>query len=224
MKGDVPDKHLGNILLDIKNFDWPLVISFAGLGDEFEFRKTFSSLEANVIYIRDLSHNWYLNGIPDVGESVNEICDYFINKIKQYNPNGNKVITIGASAGGFAAILFGSLIDVNQAVAFSPQSFMDKFHRTLYYDYRWKDRVKQIYGGVKTNRQYLDVKPFVKNFSGNVDLFYDKNHRLDYLHGRRIRYKNVIHFQSKNGGHNLVRELRDSGKLIEYIESIIKIS
>ena len=39
------------------------------------------------------------------------------------------IITIGGSMGGYAALLFGSLLPVNGIIAFGPQTFIDKDNR-----------------------------------------------------------------------------------------------
>jgi hypothetical protein len=209
-----------SFILDIKNPDWPVVISFAGLGDEFQFRNILSGMNVNVIYIRDLKHHWYLNGLPDIGNDVNEVRAFFVEKIKANS--FKRVITIGASAGGFAALLYGTLIQADVVMTFSPQTFVNRFRRLIYWDTRWKDRISEIYGGDKSNRNYLDLRPLVKNYSGSVQLFFDANHRLDSIHAKRLDFKNVTYFPSSEGGHTLAKHLKDNGKLKEYLENILQ--
>jgi hypothetical protein len=220
MEDKIPDRELGSVLVEIKGADLPLVFSFAGLGDAFELRKTLADFPVNAIYLRDLKHNWYLNGMPGAGEDVDGVYSFLKKMVETHQPS--KVFTLGASAGGFAALLYGSLLKADHILAFSPQTFMDKFHRFIYYDHRWKDREMQIYAGNPSNRVYLDVKPYVKKYQGSVSLFYDKKHRLDFLHGRRIRKsKKVTHYNNDEGGHNLITRLRDSGKLKLYLREIM---
>jgi hypothetical protein len=219
MGGNVKLLESDSLIIDIRNRNWPLVISFASLGDKFQFRGLFQDLQVNCIYFRDLKHNWYLNGVPGAGASVSEISNFLSNQMQLHA--FTRVISIGASAGGFAALLFGSLMRVDQILAFSPQTFVDKMHRTFYYDYRWRDRVKQIYDGEKSNREFLDVKPFIKCFPNRVDLFYDNSHRLDGIHCRRLKFENINHLKFPDAGHNLIKELKQSGKLHRYINDAL---
>ena len=134
----------------------PLIISFAGLGDKYEFKKTLAHHSVNVIFLRDLSHQWYLNDLPTVGCGVSEISKFLSDRIIELKPP--KVVAIGTSAGGFAAMLYGALLKVDSICVFSPQSFRSKLLCLLTWDYRWLDRVVDIYEGTKMQPQYLDFE------------------------------------------------------------------
>ena len=172
-----------------------------------------------MIYLRDLNHNWYLNGLPGVGNSVDEMVTLLQQKIEEYKPS--RVITMGVSAGGFGAILFGCLLKVDSVLAFSPQTFMNKPNCIVHLDYRWLDRVIQIYMGDKSNRKYLDLKPFVLRTDIPITAVYDYTHRLDNLHATRIKGANVVHTAMKGGGHTLVKELRHKDMLATIINKAI---
>lgn len=216
MTDSTTDPEFRSMLIDIRNSQWPLIISFAGLGDQFQFAKSLDSLNVNVIYLRDLKHNWYLNGVPGIGGNVGQIAEFLNTKIKE--GKYTKVITIGASAGGYAALLYGALLNANVILAFSPQTFIDHFHRLIYWDRRWQDRIAEIYSSTNVNRSYLDLKPLLKKYNGDVKLFFDKFHRIDAIHAKRLTIKNVTYFSSDIGGHALVKHLKENGKLKEYIE------
>jgi len=153
---EIPYPELGSVHKEIRFPDAPLIFSFSGLGDAFEFKGTLDELKVNVVYIRDLKHRWYLDGIAGIGEDVQSICFYLKQLILEIKPT--KTIALGASAGGFAAMLYGGLLRLDKVLVFSPQTFMDSFHRTIYYDYRWKDNAKKIRGSKSFNSKYLDVK------------------------------------------------------------------
>ena len=194
----------------------PLIISFAGLGDKYEFKKTLAHHSVNVIFLRDLSHQWYLNDLPTVGCGVSEISKFLSDRIIELKPP--KVVAIGTSAGGFAAMLYGALLEVDVICVFSPQSFRSKLLCLLTWDYRWLDRVVDIYEGTKMQPQYLDLKPMMRNYKGSLSMYYDQTNRLDNAHSKRIIGANISHHKFKFGGHNLVQELKKLGKLIHIIE------
>jgi hypothetical protein len=220
MEGEQKEIHEGSVLVDIRNQHWPLIISFAGLGDQFQFRNILSDFEVNTIYLRDLKHNWYLNGVPQGGETVEEIVSFLKGYIEEWK--FPKVVTIGASAGGYGALLFGALLNVNSVMALSPQTFINPLRRLLFWDRRWSDRMRQIYNGSKSNKQYFDLNKVLINFGGFINIFYDEKHRLDRTHAKRIKSKNVTLFSSDKGGHTLAKHLKDSGLLKKYISDILK--
>lgn len=59
--------------------------------------------------------------------------------------------------GGLAAIYFGIQMKVDQTIAFSPQTLIDKFHRIIYWDLRWKDCLKAVHKG-NFKKSNLDLK------------------------------------------------------------------
>lgn len=194
----------------------PLIISFAGLGDKFEFKKILSGYPVNVIYVRDLLHQWYLNRLIGIGNGVVENKDFLEEKIRKMRPS--RVITLGTSAGGFGAILYGTLMEVDRIVVFSPQTFRNKWLCFWKWDYRWLDRVVDIYRASEENRKFLDLKTLAKHFNGTLVLYYDRTNRLDNLHGERLKGKKIIHSTYDFGGHNLVQILKQRGLLFDLIE------
>lgn len=78
---------------------------------------------------------------------------------------GYKVVTVGSSAGGFMAILFGCLLNAEAIYAFSPQISLEiynKYHPIRYFD---KYRVEQ---------QYMDLKQLINEYKGTLYFFYAK--------------------------------------------------
>lgn len=194
----------------------PLIICFAGLGDQFEFKKTLSTYYVNVIYVRDLSHRWYLKELNGIGNNVLENKSFFALEISRMKPS--HLITIGASAGGFGAVLYGSLLNADSIVAFSPQTFRMKWLCLCTWDYRWLDRMVDIYDGAGVSRKYLDLKALTAAFKGKLILYYDRTNRLDNIHGARIKGKQVTHATYDFGGHNLVQILKQKGLLVNIME------
>lgn len=109
-----------------------LIISFGGLGLQFgqippfEFLKTLQQIVPQYtkhFYI-DIHRAWYHHGIDGISTDIETTQLYLSNIIKSYD----KVIFIGTSAGGYAAILFGSLLNVDKVIAFIPQTVLERDH------------------------------------------------------------------------------------------------
>lgn len=90
------------------------------------------------IFCRDEKVKWYNHGLTDYTSDVRQTLSFLNNKINGYD----EVVFIGASMGGYAAILFGSLLNVKTVIAFRPQTIIS----SLIDDYE---------------QDFVDVKPFI---------------------------------------------------------------
>ena len=114
--------------------------------------------------------------------------------------------------GGYASIFFGTALDVDYIIAFSPQSFIDKFRRTIYFDRRCRKQIAKVHTSkMRIKHSNLDLKKYLKDTSYNssIDIYYDSKVRIDKIHSERLRdYKNVV-LVKNTGGHGVVKKLRD---------------
>jgi hypothetical protein len=124
--------------------------------------------------------------------------------------------------GGYAAILFGTKLKVDSVLSFAPQTFIDRWRRLLYFDRRWKDRMKVIYRAKEGNNNLIDLKKHLMNTNGiktDIDIYYSPKHRLDRIHAERLKVTgNVNLIPIESGGHGVVKTLRDKGVLKEIIQ------
>lgn len=105
-----------------------LIVSFAGHGLKYggvpkiefaNFLETyFSHIDAQ-FYI-DNTCSSYHHGMQGVSTNIDETVEYLRQRFEGYD----KIICLGASAGGYAAILFGSLLKVDTVMAFIPQTIL----------------------------------------------------------------------------------------------------
>jgi hypothetical protein len=71
------------------------------------------------IFIRDVYKQWYLHGINTKLNSLEKLAEFLKEATKGYD-----CIFIGSSAGGYAAVLLGSMLRVNKIYAFNNQFFL----------------------------------------------------------------------------------------------------
>lgn len=78
--------------------------------------KFFRDRVGKIIFVRDIYKSWYINGI-------NKECDgvWKVKKLLEELTKEKEVITVGNSAGGYAAVLFGSLLSAKAVLCFSGQ-------------------------------------------------------------------------------------------------------
>ena len=71
----------------------------------------------DVLYLRN-QNNWYLGGLKGIGKNINCTIAFLKRIFAKYD----KVICVGGSAGGYASLLFGSLLKVNEVFTTGAQT------------------------------------------------------------------------------------------------------
>ena len=194
-----------------------LYIFFGGIAagiamPPFEFYKTSKILDEHRVFIRDLSQSWYQRGLTGISTEVNGTADYIAGLIGELQPQ--KTFFVGNSMGGYAAILFSSLLG-GEAIAFAPQSFISPLLRIRYKDFRWQRQVISTYFYSVRRDHIWDLKPLLeRNKRNRVSIYVCPSHHLDSVHASRLSgIGGVRIFEIPGGGHDLVKVLRDSGRL-----------
>ena len=190
-----------------------IVIAFGGMGSKFggippfEFssfmRKSETLQNTDQIFFVDKAQRHYLAGIENISSDVQGTVKYLASKIHGYK----NVVFVGTSAGGYAAILFGSLLQVSSVLAFVPQTVLEGS--------------KQTENSMSVDPRYRDLKPFLNDrtnynlYSWHKDLYSGNHgrHHCDHLAGKAN--VNVV-FVEKS-----VKEMRDSGELESTFRSFI---
>lgn len=84
--------------------------------NRFEWYRNKLDWAKKHIFVRDLFKQWYVEGINNELNSIDKLAEFFRKETQGY-----KVITVGSSAGAYAASLFGVLLNAEHVIAFSPQ-------------------------------------------------------------------------------------------------------
>ena len=211
-----PDTH---VVLDLATESRALLILFGGIAGGvsmpvFEFFHVAADVPAKKAFLRDPRRGWYQLGIPGVGETAQSIKDFLDAAIAQADVD--RVIMAGASAGGFAALLFGALSRVDDVIAFSPQSFIDAGNRSRADDERWPEQIAALHGQAAGRALALDLLDVLPRDPGKTrfQLHVSTDDALDMLHARRLAdLAGVRIVEHERGGHRLVKTLRDRGQL-----------
>ena len=156
---------------------------------------------------------------------IEKVLDYLKNIISEHQYH--KICFLGNSMGGYAAILFGTILDIDVVIAFAPQTYIDKWTRLKHIDTRWKKELREVYKFKQKQKQYFNLKDFllkhpVKNTS--INLFYSPQHRLDKSHANELKNIKQMHLiPIEKGGHAIVKEVRDRGQLKKLIKDAFNI-
>lgn len=144
------------------------------------------------IFIRDIFKQWYLAGINKDINSPEKLTDFLQKETKGY-----KVITVGSSAGGYAAILYGSFINTQYSLAFNPQFELNSLL------IKSSEKINPLLFRIKDERMYyFDITKFIKK-GINSFYFYSNRSPWDTQQYNFIKDTNKvipIAFNSKHHG------------------------
>lgn len=235
----IPGMFKHNFETDYKT----LVIVFCGWwgqhapGQPFEFSTTFKKEKVKFLCLKDLQQCYYLDNLYDekgevVSSGITENINFLKNIIKE--SKCEKVVTIGCSMGGTAACMYGVLLNVNNVLAFNPQTFIQSTQYTK--------RHGQVRKLVNENRDLLEhiaqlgrVEDSIKygnlcnldysEFNGIIELHHgsalkDKKHRINIIHHNKYqRLKTIIHWYRTHA--KLCMRLRNANKLKKILNNIL---
>ncbi|WP_282782595.1 hypothetical protein [Phaeodactylibacter xiamenensis] len=212
-------------LEDLQNRAY-LFVAFGGIRQRlgappFEFFNSIANIDCDKIFLRDFQRSWYQRGIDQELNDFDKVVNYLEGVISKYKYR--KVCFLGNSMGGYAAILFGTILDVDKVIAFAPQSFIDKFRRFIYRDKRSRGLKDNLYTYENVNIAHFDLKKFLlKNdsYKTEINIYYSALDRLDSRHAKRLKNrKNVILHPIYEGDHSVIRVVRGSGLLHTILRS-----
>ena len=84
--------------------------------DKYEWKRNKFTNAKKHIFLRDLHKQWYLSGINETLNDPLKVLNFL-----KIETAGYRIITIGSSAGGYAALLFRSLLECERIYAFNAQ-------------------------------------------------------------------------------------------------------
>jgi predicted esterase YcpF (UPF0227 family) len=181
----------------------------------FEFYRAANILNDNKIFFRDVSQAWYQRGLPGIGENAHAIGDYLHSRIEQ--SGAEEIRFIGNSMGGYAALMFCAMLGRGKAIVFSPQTFICPNKRQSLGDERWPEKVQTVLGTQQASDIY-DLKAWItsRHPTLSAQIYVSTEDALDTRHAEELRgFDNIhIHRYDEGGGHDLVRWLRQEGKLV----------
>lgn len=124
------------------------------------------------IYLRDIHKQWYLTGINARINSPEKLLDFL-----KEQTDGYQIVCIGSSAGGYAALLYGALLNAKVVFAFSPRLECHSLER------RSNPSINPLYFRLKNTERvkYMDIIPFLKESSNRIYCFYPSKSKLDQI-------------------------------------------
>ncbi len=211
-----PDAH---VVFDLHSQSSTLLALFGGIAGGvsmpvFEFFRVSEDYPTKRMFLRDPRRSWYQLGIPGVGDSALAVKSLLDSTIAACQ--AQRVVMAGASAGGFAAMLFAAWCDADEAIAFSPQTFLDADNRQCIGDTRWAEQIADLHASARLRDAVLDLRTVLPEHNGKTQfrIHVSTDDSLDMVHARRMADCSGVEIvEHANGGHRLVKTLRDRGLL-----------
>ncbi|MBR9921786.1 MAG: hypothetical protein GYB31_13180 [Bacteroidetes bacterium] len=212
------------VLYDFSASSDTLLIVFSGVGlgigvPYFEFLRTVEEFNVLKIFVRDNRKSWYHGGIIGLGDTIDESLPPLKKLIRE--SGAKKVVTLGNSMGGYAAILYAVLLEADEVLAFAPTTFANWKNRFKYWDHR--GHFKYLKNAIKKPFKYYDLLKVPGIEKPKINIFFDTDYRTDRSHAQHLgnSLANVQLHRFNGGKHKVIKNIKNSGRLREILESAL---
>lgn len=178
-----------------------------------EFFKSLVHNNINIIFVKDFKQCWYQKGLLGKTTDIESSIEYLKNIIPKTT---EKLIAIGASAGGYAAIRYGIALNADRIMAFSPQTLIDEETARVF--------SKSCIRDLTFDNIDLDLKKILDKYKPKIkiEVYYAGNNNRDKIAIDHIK-DYVEEFSFETDTHLLAAYLKEKGLLEEILNSICKI-
>jgi hypothetical protein len=197
-----------------------MLLTFGGMKSTvgivaFEFVALTRSIPVKKMFVRDPRQSWYHRGMPSHGTTLESVGEVLQRILSEHDVQ--RLVCVGSSAGGYAALLFGALLRADEVLAFGPQTTLDREQLAAIGDHRWDYLLQPLYDKGALEQRWVDLGralPEVLQPPTRVKVFYDETVPGDRGHAELLAgIDGVRMYKFGRGGHSLTRALRDCGAL-----------
>jgi pimeloyl-ACP methyl ester carboxylesterase len=197
-----------------------LLIAFGGMYGRigmppFEFFSLAGGIPVKRLFVRDLRQAWYHRGIPGHGTTLTSVADALRELLARHEVD--RLVVTGNSAGGYAALLFGTLLRADVVLCFAPQTVLDPEILAAIGDHRWDVHLEPLVREGALDSRWVDLGTAlagVPHGASRYEVYFDESLSVDRQHVERLLgMPNLRLYRFGRGRHHLVASLRDSGAL-----------
>jgi len=197
-----------------------LLLAFGGLVGQigippFEFFSLTARVPVKRLFVRDLHQAWYHRGIPGYGSGLPQVADALRPLLAHREVE--RLVVAGASAGGYAALLFGTLLGAEEVLCFAPQTVLDLDILADMGDHRWDWRLGRQTAAGAVDARFTDLRrvlPAARCAETVYRIYFDDSLHADRMHAERLAGQPGVRlYRFGHGSHNIARSLRDTGAL-----------
>jgi pimeloyl-ACP methyl ester carboxylesterase len=202
-----------------------MLIAFAAMSPlkppPFHLFEATTGLPVKRLFVRDPALVWFQHGVPGFGEAIDEVASSLKTLIAEQDID--RLVTIGSSAGGYAALAFGSLLEADLVLAFSPQTILDRNWLDQVGDQRWPGHFKNLAALGGPDPRWVDLSealPRERRAGTTYEVHYPSPYAEDARHAERLAdLPGVTMIAHDRAYHNFIQGLRNRGELAEILGS-----
>jgi hypothetical protein len=200
--------------------DSALLVAFSGLrppqGSHYDFRRASAGLAASRVLVRDHHRSWYQEGVLGVDGGLDGVRNLLSDIRATLGPS--RVVSAGASAGGYAALLFAELLGFDESHAFAPQTFIGEGAMRRFREPRWREESRRIASEGVLDPQLADLRQLVDNGSPEActvhHIYFDPAASADAVHVARLAGHDRVRLHAfGEGDHDVAEMLARRGDL-----------
>ena len=199
-------------------------LSFAGLNlgmgmPPFEFLRSFRERDVPGWFIKDFHQSWYQQGLLGISRDMTGTRTYLEGLLA--NHQGARLATLGASSGGYAAIVFGCWLGAAKVAAFSPQTAITRRIVAQYAALDTPEATDFLQGA----EGLLDLREFLEAQENppRITVYHGADHHLDVKEARRLEGLPTVTLVPVRGveGHSVTAALKRQGRLDAILDELI---
>lgn len=188
-KTDTLNIALAPVLVERGTDPSVVMIAFTGHAHQlqmrvYDFFANIKGLGYSRILLRDQYRLHYHHGIDRQRRDFPGLIEYLRTEVTRLGPK--KVICLGASSGGYAALVVGHQLGADYVHAFAPQTFLDVRAGGLLS--RFRSGISRLAFSKRARKDFFDLRAVLGNPNGNTRYFvhYGSGHDEDRAHAERI--------------------------------------
>lgn len=216
---------LENSLLLKKNGCRTLLIAFSSFdlyrreNGKFDYYSFSRREDIDILLVRDLNNTWYF--FPGYNIDDDKDHEYLLSAIINISSQYQRVICVGSSMGGFAAIYFGQKISNCTILSFSPQVNIDIEYLNRHGDMRQRAEISIVNDRIR-NKKQLNILNIDNPHGNKFFVYFGQNDGIDSKFSVEMA-QNKIFTVSRLPyvNHGLIHAINASNTLKELMESII---
>lgn len=212
----------------------PLLVVLSGLAPEgeepaFEGRGLCRRLGVSGLLLRDHRRSWFLRGVRGLGPDLASVAAAVRDRVAATAPS--RVVLLGNSAGGYAAVALASLLDVDEVVSVVPRSALTDEVNDALGDDRFADLRRCALARLPESAlPLLDLREVLlaggtaghRPYRTRVRVLHATDNALDAAHAARLSgLPGTVVSSYPRGDHRLVAVLRAAGELDALVDAAL---
>jgi len=213
--------------LDMRSESRTLLLTFGGMVRDtgippFEFFQATREIPTKRMFVRDMRQAWYHKGIEGYGDTLTQTADALAELIAGYDVE--RLVTVGTSAGGYGALVFGTLLGADTVLSFAPQTLIAPEPVAAMGDRRWYEPLSALDAAGALDHEWTDLRdalPRARHSPVRYEIYFCQHNSKpgmgpgrDRMHAERMRGLDGLRlYRFGRGGHLVVRTLREAGAL-----------